>query len=1015
MLLSFAFAENVTVSDEPFRVEVISSDEQKTVIEYNLGSFDRLPIVINGEKYYRLVLEHEANILEKGNPSLPKITRSIVIPDDAQIKVKVVEKQFVEIAMPVAPSKGTVVRTQNWEDVPYSFSKVYQLDDHYPGIMAELGSPYIMRDFRGVTVTAYPFSYNPKTQLLKVYTYLKLEVTTTGISQSNVKHRTRNLYSKYFEGLYSNHFINFPETRYDSVDEHGKILVICYGSFMDAIQPYVDWKNQKGIMCELVNVADIGSNSNAIKNFIQGRYDGNTGITFVQLIGDHAQIPTIMVSNGGGGGSDASYALLEGNDNYPEIFIGRFSAENTAQVETQVERTIHYERDISEGAWLPKGCGIGSNQGPGDDNEYDDDHLDVIRQKLLSFTYTEVDQIYDPSGTDQQGIDAINDGRGIINYTGHGSATAWGNGASLNINQVNNLTNDYMLPHIITVGCVNGAFENMTCFAETWQRATNNTSGVPTGGIAHYASTINQYWDEPMRAQDHAMDLLVGYNYSNNQPLEQKNTIGGLYYNGSCNMMDVYGSSGIDMFLTWIIFGDASLQVRTDTPESMTISHSGMFTIGNESYDVSTGVEDALVSLSENSVLLGSGYTGSGGDVSITVENQPTGNSDLTLTVTAFNKITQVDNVTIGSVEESLIVDHSADWNLIGLPLTVEDPNYLVLFPDAIEGTLYNFYGGYYSPPSDLEHGRGSWLRFESEGSNTITGETIEELPIMLYEDWNLISGISSEVDVNNIIDPDNVIVPNTIFEFNVSYSVAQAIEPGKGYWVRAFENGEITISSSSLAKRAEFQNQLVHSNSITLNGQTLYFGMEVSQSNKLSYSLPPKPPVGGIDARFTGDWKYSESGGTIEIMNPKSTLSVEYDVKLLDDQVFWTIVTENGEQFELNSSGVIELDGDIRELYLKKTNLPLRYSLSQNYPNPFNPVTTFNYELPKESFVTISVYNILGQKVSDLVSDVMKEGFHSVMWNGTNDLGESVASGVYLYSISAENFHTYKKLVYMK
>ena len=222
---------------------------------------------------------------------------------------------------------------------------------------------------------------------------------------------------------------------------------------MDAVQPYVDWKNQKGIKTELYDVYEMGSNSTGIKNFIQSQYNLNNGLCFVQLVGDHAQVPTIMVSNAGGGGSDPSFALLEGNDPYPEIFVGRFSASSISHVQTQVERTIHYERDINGGSWLHKGTGIASNQGPGDDGEYDHQHSSIIRDKLLDYTYTLVDEIYDPSGNDQQGINAINDGRGIINYTGHGSTTSWGNGASLDNNQINNLTNDDMLPHVISVGC----------------------------------------------------------------------------------------------------------------------------------------------------------------------------------------------------------------------------------------------------------------------------------------------------------------------------------------------------------------------------------------------------------------------------------------------------------------------------------------------------------------------------------------------------------------------------------
>ncbi|MBC8174861.1 MAG: hypothetical protein H8E82_04310, partial [Candidatus Marinimicrobia bacterium] len=652
-MASFSFGEEIVINNSEFTLDVITSNDQQTVIEYNFGRFERFPVDINGKLYYRLYLAGEAVTFEKGAPELPKITRSIIIPDDAKVRVSIVEKEYVEYQMPVASSKGLISRSVNPDDVPYTFSDVYQKNVFYPVTVGELGTPYILRDFRGITVTAYPFLYNPVTQTLRVYTHLIFEINTIGIGDVNVKYRKTDRYNKYFEGIYSSHFINFDMTRYESIDEHGRIIVISYGSFMEEVQPYVDWKNQKGIQCNIYDVdgSEVGGTAYSIKAFIQEQYDIGDGMTFVQLVGDAAQVPTLSAS---GSASDPSYAFLEGNDVYPEIFIGRFSAQNISEVETQVERTVHYERDIVDGEWLHKGTGIASNQGPGDDGETDDEHEDNIRMKLLNFTYTEVDQIYDPFGSVTDGINALNEGRGIVNYTGHGSPTSWGNGAPLNNSDVNGLTNDYMLPFISSVACNNGEFNNYgTCFAEAWLRATNGSTGAPTGAIAMYASSISQSWSPPMRSQDHAIDLLVGWDYSNDEPLEQKNTIGGLWFNGSCNMVDVYGNVEI---ANWTIFGDASLQVRTDTPEAINISHIGTLFIGTNSYSVSTGVEDALVALSEGGILLASGYTDETGDITLVLDNPPTAPTELTLTVSAFNKITTIEPVTVIAPEGPYII-----------------------------------------------------------------------------------------------------------------------------------------------------------------------------------------------------------------------------------------------------------------------------------------------------------------------------------------------------------------------
>ncbi len=643
LIAVFSYAEQIRINNSNFEVEVLSSNNDQTVIEYNFGSFERKQIQVGAENYYQLFLEKESFTYEKGNPSLPKITRSIIIPDQSKMKATIIESDFVEYEMKVISSKGLISRHIDPATIPYIFSETYDLDMFYPATIEETGTPYILRDFRGMTVTVYPFSYNPQTETLRVYHHLVLEVNNIGSDYVNIKDRLSNDINCYFENIYNNHFLNYERNRYESIDEHGRIIVICYDSFMTAMEPYVDWKNQKGIQTDIYNVSQIGSNANSIKNFIQSQYDQNDGLTFVQLVGDIAQIPTF---SSGGGGSDPQYALLEGTDSYPEIFVGRFSAETAAQVETQVERSVHYERDIVDGEWLHKGMGIASAQGAGqgDNGEADWEHMNVIRQNLLNFTYTEVDQIYDTNGGNaSQVANGLNAGRSIINYTGHGSDTAWSTTGFSN-SHINALTNDFKLPFINSVACMNGNFTDGTCFGEAWLRATNNSNGAPTGGIAAYMSTINQSWAPPMRGQDEAIDLLCGsgpYNGMGNL----KNTIGGIWYNGSCDMMDVYGSQGVDMYETWHIFGDASLLVRTDTPAAMTIDHLPTILIGMATFDVSTGVEDALVCLSDGDGFYTSGYTDESGDITLDLTGIPDIPMDLILTVSAFNKITSVGTV----------------------------------------------------------------------------------------------------------------------------------------------------------------------------------------------------------------------------------------------------------------------------------------------------------------------------------------------------------------------------------
>ena len=89
---------------------------------------------------------------------------------------------------------------------------------------------------------------------------------------------------------------------------------------------------------------------------------------------------------------------------------------------------------------------------------------------------------------------------------------------------------------------------------------------------------------------------------------------------------------------------------------------------------------------------------------------------------------------------------------------------------------------------------------------------------------------------------------------------------------------------------------------------------------------------------------------------------------------------------------------------------LPKNFTLEQNYPNPFNPTTTINFEMPKSSFVTLNVYNLLGQKVASLVNQVMQAGSHSVNFDAAN-----LPSGIYLYQLRTDNFNSIKKMTLLK
>jgi hypothetical protein len=513
----------------------------------------RTPIRVDGEPYELVEIPGEASHKVVGAPDLPLVVRSVMIPDDQRVEVRVVDGRYIEYPnVLIAPSRGYISRQFERSGVAYSFGPSYQRDAFFPADVVSLGEPYIMRDCRGVAVHISPVQYNPVSRILRVYQSLSVEVVPTGPARNNALHRRGRSLNRSFNDLYAGHFVNYEGGRYDALDESGGMLIIVHDAWQSNVQPLADHKSSIGIPTTIVPVSQIGNTTTAIRNSIQAQYD-SSDLAYVLLVGDaaHVAAPT---SNGYG--ADPKYALVEGSDDYPDLFVGRFSAESAQDVDTQVARSIWFEQ--SEAVmqdWFRRATGIASDEGTGDDNETDIEHENNIRSALLAGGYTHVDQIYDPAATPQMVTAALNEGRGLVNYTGHGSNTSWST-TGFSVGSVDALLNVEKLPIICDVACYNGNFTSATCFAEAWLRATNG--GEPTGAAAVYMSTDTQPWDPPMEGQDEFNARLMAETY---------HTFGGLSYAASCAMMDKYPGAidtwgnGVHTFATWHIFGDPSLRI----------------------------------------------------------------------------------------------------------------------------------------------------------------------------------------------------------------------------------------------------------------------------------------------------------------------------------------------------------------------------------------------------------------------------------------------------------------------
>ena len=657
LLLASLFLTLAAWAQQGPSIQLLSDDEHATVLRFSVDDFSAQSVQTPTGEAFVISLQEGTPILKPGAPDLPKLVTSILLEDQANTQVSVIASHYTDYpGWEIAPSKGNLLRDVDPASLPFTYGEGYGVDQFFPENLAYLRNPFIFRDVRGQSVVVHPIQYNPVAKVLRVYDEIVVKVKKSENGDAInplIRPEGRGpVMNEPFSKLYSRRFINFQNqvARYEQVSELGNMLIISYGDFIPALAPFVEWKRQKGIPTEVVDIATIGNNVSAINTFLSDYYHTN-GVTYVLLVGDESTVVTDQTP--ANNACDHCYSYQDGDDHFNEFFIGRFNAENVAQVQTMVDRTLEYEKNpyMDNPTWFHTGITSGSNQGPGDDGEYDYEHLNVIKGQMLDYTYSSAYEFYDgdqsaasptPGDITADGAgnpqataigDVINQGASFYHYCGHGNHTSLSTG-NFNVGTVNNyLDNTGMYPFLLVVGCCVGDFQNDfgagDCLGDAWIRATD-ASGKPSGGIAGLFSSILQSWSPPMEGQDEMNLLLVEaaqYNI--------RHSVGGIAIHGFGSMIEDYGAGGEEMADTWNIFGDPSVVLWTDTPAGMTVDHVSVVNVGTSQLQVFCDVEDALVGLYYQGDVLGSGLVEGG---VATIDFDPVLiPEEILVTVTAFN------------------------------------------------------------------------------------------------------------------------------------------------------------------------------------------------------------------------------------------------------------------------------------------------------------------------------------------------------------------------------------------
>ena len=211
----------------------------------------------------------------------------------------------------------------------------------------------------------------------------------------------------------------------------------------------------------------------------------------------------------------------------------------------------------------------------------------------------------------------------------------------------------------------------------------------------------------------------------------------------------------------------------------------------------------------------------------------------------------------------------------------------------------------------------------------------------------------------------------------------------------------------------------------------TVFVNLENVETDSLSLAWAAAADVEDDTITYfvTAELRALSSAGGAVLYNMDTTLTasparIAYGLlaELIDEQglvngeLEWDVIAMDGTDSTWSANGpavaVVDIQGT---LGIEDDLLPMTFALYQNYPNPFNPTTIITYDLPEAARVELVIHDILGQRVATMKNDRQEAGSYQVRWNGTNDLGAPVSTGLYFYQLNSTSFSATKKMVFMK
>ena len=638
------------------RAEITQSNFETLNAVFSYGSLESVELTTERGVFSGIMLEGTYPSGDIGAPELPATHELLAVPFGATPTVTVTSFTSKDYNLSdygintIVPRQPSVRKDQNIEDVPFVYNEAaYQTRGLANAPEASIEVQGTMRGIRIGSLVINPVSYNAKDNTIRVFNDIEVQISFEGADIAETERMLLNTYTPYYDIVYKQMF-NYRQIM-DVYDDHPDLMaypvhmiVITPENFISALQPWLDWKIQKGFDVQVHTTAQTGSSYNAIQSYVQNLY--NTGVsqgntpTFLILVGDTGQIPGKTSGTATQKVTDLYYGSVDG-DYFPDMFYSRMSAENTTQLTSIVNKILQYEQyTMPDPSYLSKVTLIAG---------WDNYWTSYVGAPTINYAttyyyntahgFTQVNSHINQSQYNGC-YNALNTGVGFVNYTAHGDNQEWTqpNFTNNNVNQLSN-ANKYFL----AMGncCLSGNYGySQPCFGEAMIRAENK------GAYSYIGSCPYTYWYE-----DYYFGVGATNTFSNTPNINNTktgvydavwmddtyNTVSSMTFLG--NIAVCYSYTGgyqtsINATYYWQayhVLGDGSIMPYRVNPTANTVSHATEFPAGATSFTVNAEA-GSYVGISQNNTLLGAALVTASGSVNVPVTPVTSGQVKIVVT-----------------------------------------------------------------------------------------------------------------------------------------------------------------------------------------------------------------------------------------------------------------------------------------------------------------------------------------------------------------------------------------------